>query len=116
MNKEEKRIEYFSHYKKKTLLGFKDFHRDNPHVYEKFKEVAENLLNNGVKRYSSKTIICIMRYEHTIKTNGKPFKISDRYQSLYGRLLAYNDSRFEDFFQFKKRKHSGSNFIEEDFI
>lgn len=96
--------EYFGHYSKRTLIEFFDFHNDNPHIYSKFKKLSVELLKSGVNRYSSKTIICVMRYDHTIKTNGKPYKISDKYQSIYGRWLAYNDRRFKDFFQFKIRR------------
>ena len=108
--------EYFGHYKEATLKAFKKFHVENPHVYTRFKELAYQMKNTGRKKYSSKLIINVMRWEHDLKTNSKPFRINDRFQSLYGRLLAYHDPTFDSFFEFRVRGHSDTEVTEEDFV
>lgn len=108
--------DFFGHYKEATLAGFKVFHKNNPQVYKRFKELAEKMKATGRKKYSSKLIINVMRWEHDLSTNAKPFKINDRWQSLYGRLLAYHDPSYKNWFEFRVRQHSGTNIIEEDLI
>lgn len=109
-------MDLFKHYKPSTKKAFKKFHEENPHVYKRFKEMAYQMKATGRKKYSSKLIINAMRWEYDLKTNSKPFKINDRFQSLYGRLLAFHDPEFLDFFEFRERKHSGNNKTEEDYI
>jgi hypothetical protein len=115
MTQNEERSE-FSHYKRSTLDAFKKFHSDNPHVYKRFKELAISMYGTGRKRYSSKLIINVMRWESDLNTNAKPFKINDRFQSLYGRLLAHHDKRFKNWFEFRVRDHSENDKTEEDYI
>lgn len=107
---------FFGHYKKATLEAFKKFHNENPHIYRRFVELAEQMFRTGRKKYSSKMIINVMRWEQDLKTNSKPFKINDRFQSLYGRLLAYNNKKFDGWFEFRVREHSGNNKTEEDYL
>lgn len=108
--------EFFGHYKQATLDAFKKFHAENPHVYQRFKELARQMKATGRTKYSSKLIINVMRWEWDLKSNGKPFKINDRFQSLYGRLLAYHEPEYADWFEFRKRGHSGKQVTEEDFV
>ncbi len=102
-NDDQKRELYFSHYSKETLDQFKKFHYNNPHIYEEFKKLAYKMKSTGRKKYSSKMIINVLRWETDLKSDGDEFKINDRFQSIYGRLLAYQDPAFEEFFEFRIR-------------
>ena len=95
--------ELFGHYPKKTIQGFVDFHRANPHVYEEFKRLAFKMRTSGRKKYSSKMIINVIRWNIDLTTTGDEFKINDRYQSLYGRYLILHHPEFEDFFELRVR-------------
>lgn len=112
---DERTRHFFGHYKEATLEGFKKFHTENPHVYARFKLLAEQMKATGRAKYSSKLIINVMRWESDLETNAEPFKINDRWQSIYGRLLAFYHPEFEDFFEFRVRGHSGTDCTEEDF-
>lgn len=48
-------------------------------------------------------LINVIRWE-TELTGNDEFKINDKYQSFYGRLLVYNDPSFDGFFQFRERE------------
>ncbi len=98
--------EFFSHYDPKTLREFKVYHAENPHVYEEFKALAFEIRRTGRTKYSSKTIICVLRYRQDLRTTGNEFKINDKFQSIYGRLLAYYHPEFEDFFEFRVRENA----------
>lgn len=108
--------DFFSHYKPVTLKGFKEFHKENPQVYKRFLELAFEMKATGRKKYSSKLIINVMRWERDLKTGSKPFKINDRWQSIYGRMAAYHYPELSNFFEFRKRKHSKNDFLEEDYV
>ena len=92
----------FSHYPQKTKDAFKKYHAENPHIYNRFVELANQMKNTGRKHYSSKMIINIIRWETDLKGNDE-FKINDKYQSFYGRLLAHHKPEFLEFFQFRQR-------------
>lgn len=94
---------YFGHYDPKTLADFKKFHAANPHVYDRFKELAFEMKETGRKKYSSKMIINVLRWESDLKTTDKEFKINDKFQSIYGRLLVWNHPEFDGFFEFRTR-------------
>ena len=86
---------------------FLKFHKDNPCVYERFEELAFMLVKNGVKKYSAKTIICMIRFENDIKTKSNDwFKINDRFTAYYGRLFAENNPEYKDFFNFRNLRVS----------
>jgi len=67
------------------VLAFKAFHKANPHVWERFVEMADRLRDRGYPRYSHDTIISVIRFQHDIRTTGKPFKIANEMKAFYGR-------------------------------
>lgn len=95
-------LELFGHYSDRQLAKFKVYHTENPHIYKRFRELAEEMRKTGRGYYSSKMLINVIRWETDLR-GGDEFKINDKYQSLYGRLLAFNEPTFEEFFQFRKR-------------
>lgn len=100
------RDDLFGHYPENVLEDFKRFHKDNPHVYQEFDKLARQMRKTGRKRYSSKMIINVLRWNMDLRTEGDEFKINDRFQSIYGRLFVYNNPEYEDFFEFRIRgKH-----------
>ena len=98
-----RRNELFGHYSDATLRQFKEFHEGNPHVYQRFRELAHQMKRSGRPRYSSKMIINVLRWEEDLKTTGDEFKINDRFQSIYGRLLIWHEPEFDGFFELRVR-------------
>ena len=100
--KRERYLRLFEGYSEKTIKEFAAYHRENPHIYEGFKRLAFEMRSTGRTKYSSKLIINVLRWETDLRARGDvEFKISDRFQSMYGRLLAYHHPEFEDFFNFR---------------
>jgi len=100
---DERASRLLSHYTPKLLKDFLRYHRANPHIYERFVDLAMRMKKSGRKYYSSKMIINVIRWETDLVAAGDEFKINDRFQSLYGRLLAIERAEFEDFFRFRVR-------------
>jgi hypothetical protein len=83
--------------------AFGEFHKNNPQVYERFKQLTMRLISKGRKRYSSKTIICVIRYMHDIRTTtSDDFKINDAYTSRYARLFCEEFPEHSDFFELRE--------------
>lgn len=99
--------ELFQHYPKKLLEEFKVFHKNNPDIYEEFGRLAHRMKTTGRKKYSSKMIINVLRWERDLRTTGDVFKINDKFQSIYGRLFVYHNPEFKDFFEFRVRECRG---------
>lgn len=106
MIKKGTKSELFSHYSSGTLKKFKEFHAENPHVYTEFKNLAVQMRNAGQTSYSAQAIIYTMRWNHDLRTTGKPFKISNDFTSIYARLLCYDNPAFLGFFKMHKQGKS----------
>lgn len=90
-----------------VLARFKEWHQQNPHVYEEFKQLAYQMLATGRERYSARTIMEVMRWHYDLKTAGGVFEINDNFTPIYVRLLIYNHPEFSDFFELRTVRSRG---------
>ena len=88
----------------KLLEKFKQFHVDNPLVYDLFKRFADEAKSSGRQRFSHWMIANRIRWYTSVETHGSEYKLSNDFISLYARLLVYHCPEFEGFFMFKKMK------------
>lgn len=94
----------FDNADRELLQRFKTFHAKNPRVYNLFKENAEKVFQTGRAKYSSRTIIEVIRWEHDLETSGDVFKINNDYIPIYARLLIHNHPKFKSFFELRTMK------------
>lgn len=87
---------------KPTLEKFLAYHRQNPAIYQAFKQKAQALLRSGKKKYGAKAIMEVVRYEHDLQHPKDEFKISNSYTAYYARALTVWNPEFKDFFDFKE--------------
>jgi len=82
------------------------FHRNNPHVYELFKRFANEVRASGHTKFSARDIFPRIRWYTMVETRGDPdgMKINNNWSPFYARMIAQEDSRFRDFFQFRTSK------------
>lgn len=86
----------------KTLNSrFKAFHKENPQVFKAFHNHAKQMKKRGFKTYSAWSIICVIRFNNDLQTNGN-FKINNDFVALYARLLMESCPEFEGFFKIRK--------------
>jgi hypothetical protein len=82
---------------------FEAFDRQHPEVYGLFVRFAADLLASGRTRGSSDQIMQRIRWESAVNPEkDEGFKINDHCSSRYARKLAAEQSRFEDFFEFRQ--------------
>lgn len=91
----------------KADMAFIAYHHAHPEIYAAFRTLALRLLQRGVTHYGAKAIFEVLRYETAIRAQGEPLKINNVHVSRYARLLAANDQRFANFFEFRELRSSG---------
>ena len=77
--------------------SFKNYHEENPHIYEEFKRLAKILIKRGYIRLGSKQIMEYIRFETKITGNDK-FKINNNYTSGYSRLFEKDFPEYNGYF------------------
>jgi hypothetical protein len=98
----------FRGYPSSVRKRFESFHRDNPHVFRKFKELAFAMKDTGRTQYSARTIIEKMRWDYDIGTTGGVFKINDDFVPIYVRLLIQRYPDFVGFFELRVVRSRGA--------
>ena len=65
---------------------FKQFDKDNPHVWDLFVKYTEDVVRAGKKNYSSKAIFERIRWHTDIETKSDvQFKLSNNHTAYYAR-------------------------------
>jgi len=88
-------------------VSFNRFHRENPQVYDMFKQYAQVLLDTGATKLSSKLIINRIRWEIYIETTGSPYKINDAYTAWYARKFCRHFPQYKSYFEFRRIRATG---------
>ena len=103
-------------YKTHSVERFFRFHRNNPHVFGRLKEIAREMRAAGWKRYGIRRIMEVMRWERERKTRGEVFKINCNFIPMYARLLiARYPVEFTGFFELRRIRSLGRFSDEERF-
>lgn len=84
---------------------FKEYHEQNPHLYEAFKSVALDAMKMGFTNYGANGIFEIIRWKRAERGEGE-FKINNNYAPLFARLFVNEYPQHKDFFRFRKSKYS----------
>jgi hypothetical protein len=85
-------------------LQFKEFHRDNPHVYTDLVDRARKLKALGMKHIGIKLIFESARYDYAIKTNGEPYKLNNNTTAYYARLIMSRNPDLAGIFSTRRTK------------
>lgn len=80
---------------------FEEFHSDNPHIYDLFKQFAQQVIRRGYKRFSSIAIFDRIRWELNVERHapGDSFKINQNYTPYYARLWMKDHPDHDGFFE-----------------
>jgi hypothetical protein len=92
--------------------AFLEFHTANPHVYEALVKLVKRATKRGYKRWSTKGMFEVLRWETSLKTSTEPWKLNNNYTALYARMLVDSGDAPAGFL--KLRKGAGSTNWTED--
>ena len=90
---------------------FEVFHRDNPRVYEMFKQFTFRAINRGFKHLSADMVLHRIRWETYIETvdpDPGGFKINNNYSAFYGRLFMREFPQYDGFFRTRESVADGA--------
>lgn len=88
------------------MVTFQQYHQANPHLYELYKSIALQLIQQNRRVIGSAHIFQKMRYEYQFKTDGSPFKIDNNFAPMYARKFVLEHLQFGHLFKFKQLKGS----------
>lgn len=99
----------FDNIDKVLIKKFMLYNHDNPHIFTEFERYAREIKAHCDK-CSAWLIINRIRWDHSIKTNGNKFKISNDFIALFARKLIMERPEFEGFFTLRPMKEFGRKF------
>ena len=83
---------------------WKEFHHDNPRVYELFKKFTFQAIQAGRKNYSVNAIFERIRWHTDIETCGDDFKLNNNHRAYYGRKFMRDYPEYDGFFRTRDTK------------
>ena len=89
----------------KVLLTHKNiwwrYHKQHPEVYERFKQIAFDLIYHGHTQYSSDAILHIIRFElnRTRPKKSDQYLINNNHSAYYSRLFGVDYPDHKSFFE-----------------
>jgi hypothetical protein len=84
---------------------FAEFDEAHPEVWKAFVGFANDLINAGYTHGSAEMIYQRIRWETALNAERDGgWKLNDHFRSRYARKLAAADSRFSEFFEFRRGK------------
>lgn len=99
----------------RTVTRWKEFlafHQANPWVYARLEAICFELRRKGFTRYSTRTLIAVLRFEQDMQTTGSPaptavgddereVKLNDHHTAYYARILIEAHPELWDFFELR---------------
>ena len=86
---------------------FKEYHRNNPHIYKAFCRFALEAGRAGRTRFAAMMVIQRIRWYTQVETKGDEFKINNNYAPAYARLFARDRPRMATLFKMRTSKFDG---------
>lgn len=84
-----------------TEERFREFHKQNPHVYANLRGLALQAKRAGATKGGVKQLFEILRYS-SLTTTGKEWKLNNIYTSWYARLLMEREPELAGFFEIRR--------------
>ncbi len=81
---------------------FEEFHRENPHVYERLRYMSLELVANGHSRIGMGMLFEVLRWS-AMTTRDGDFKLNNNYRAFYSRMLMENEPELRDVFELREQ-------------
>ena len=83
---------------------WREFHHDNPRVYDLFKKFTFQAIQAGRENYSVNAIFERIRWHTDIETRGDEFKLNNNHRAYYGRKFMLDYPKYDGFFRTRDTK------------
>ena len=88
--------------------AFREFHADNPHVYDELVMLARRARSRGAVRIGIGMLFEVLRWRYTLRTVGDDFKLNNNYRSYYARLIMMREPDLAEIFE-TRQLHAGAS-------
>ena len=85
---------------------FREFHNENPQVWELLQKFTFQIIDRGYKNYSVNAVFERIRWHTAIETNDLEFKLSNNHRAYYSRMFMDKHPEYEGFFRTKELKEA----------
>lgn len=85
-----------------TRERFERYHRENPEVYELFKQFTFEAIKAGHKHIGPNIIFARIRWETSIRTTGSRYKVDEKYLPWYSRMFMADHPEYDGFFRTRR--------------
>jgi hypothetical protein len=82
---------------------FENFDAKNPHVWRLFTKFTFDVIRAGHTRFSADSILHRIRWETTIVTTDRHFKVNNNFSADYARKFVSEFPQYSRFFEMRKR-------------
>ena len=87
-----------------NYVKFREFHEQNPLVYELIQHYALKLIDQGFEHYSIQSLYERVRWHTEIETKGDSFKINNNHRPFYARMFMNDHPEHDGFFRTREVK------------
>ncbi len=90
------------------MKTFDQYDKDNPTIWNKFKEYAFKAIRKGFKNYSSKALFEVIRWNTAEEYKLDGFKVNNNYTSGYARKFMKKFPEHKGFFRTREQKNKSA--------
>jgi hypothetical protein len=83
---------------------FREFHRDNPEVYQELMVLVRQATARGRKKIGIKMLWEVVRWNRFLLTTDEKYKLNNNYHSRYARLIMDNEPGLRGIFETRELK------------
>lgn len=80
---------------------FWTFVAENPEVYVEFDRHTKRLIRRGLTHYSADAVMHVVRFETSLRTTDKVWKLNNNHIAYFARLWIRNNPKHKGFFRFR---------------
>lgn len=84
--------------------AFIEFDAENPEIFERLKTMALRLKERGFQHYGLRCLWEALRYDLSIETTGKQYKLCDHLPPYFARKIMAEVPELDGFFETRERK------------
>lgn len=83
---------------------FREFHRDNPDVYQELMTLVRQAVGRGRKKIGIKMLWEVVRWNRFLLTTDEKYKLNNNHHSRYARLIMEQEPGLQGIFETRELK------------
>lgn len=105
----QQKIKFQQLYQKNLKDRFYEYHKENPHIYHKFRYYTLKAIESGFKNFGAQMIIERIRWYSGVESKDSDFKINNDYASFYSRIFMTEFPSYSSYFRTRQSQADNKN-------